>query len=191
MGNRDSGLKGYSYLAAAVVLVAAVLLAGCTSPGTGVAPPAAAKTFQPGQVLQLIGDVTGKGFIPSGVPRGTIDTITFTVALVPGVKKVNLDNLTVIYADALHTVTLTPVAGLIGEPPDGSWGVTSFKNQFGPANHRLDFDKQAVITVNPKAAIVPGQVITIAVKPAEGPALTIRCVAPSTIVEGDNVLSPV
>jgi archaellin len=173
------------------VLVAAVLLAGCT--GTSEVPkhPLATAAFQPGQVLQQIGDVTGRGVIPAGVPRGTIDTITFTIGLVPGVKSVNLDNLTIVYADALHTVTLTPVAGLLGDPPVGSWGITAFNNALGKPNHRLDFEKEAVITIHPKAAIVPDQVITIAVRPAEGPALTIRRVSPSTIMQGDNVLTKI
>lgn len=176
---------------AIAVLVAAVLLAGCTSTGSDVRPLTAIKTFQPGQVLQLFGDVTGRGFVPAGVPRGTIDTITFTIGLVPGVKPVNLDNLTVIYADPLHTMTLTPVPGLHGEPPAGSWGITGVVNEFGPQNHRLDFDKEAVITIYPKAAIVPGQLITIAVKPAEGPALTIQCVSPSTIMQGENLMTQI
>ena len=189
MENGNFRLRQYSGIMAGVVMVAAVLLAGCTSASPAATPPATPVTFQHGQVIQVIGDVTGRGFIPAGVPRETIDTITFTIGLVPGVKRVNLDNLTVVYADAVHTMTLTPVAGLRGEPQAGSWGIVAFKNEFGPSNHRLDFDKQAVITVYPKSVIVPGQVITIAVKPAEGPALTIRCVSPSTIVTGDNVLS--
>ena len=167
-------------------MVAAVLLAGCTDTSADAPPLPAPKTFVAGQVLQVIGDVTGMGVMPAGIPRGTIDTITFTIGLVPGAKAVNLDNLTVIYADALQTVTLTPVPGFMGEPPVGSWGITGMNKQFGPPNHRLDFDKQAVITINPRVAIVPGQVITLAVKPVEGPAVTTRLLSPSTIVQGEN-----
>ncbi len=190
MQSGDPGSRWIFTMIAGVVLVAAVLLAGCTGTSPDAPPLPAPKTFSAGQVLQVIGNVTGVGVIPAGVPRGTIDTITFTISLVPGATAVNLDNLTVIYADALHTMTLSPFPGFMGEPPGGSWGITAINKQFGPPNHRLDFDKQAVITINPKVAIVPGQVVTIAVKPLEGPAVTLRILSPSTIVQGVNAFTP-
>ena len=74
---------------------------------------------QPGQVLNVFGDVTG-----DGIPRGTIDTITFTVGLVPGEKSVNMENVTIVYADAIRTerpgtgcrVPWRSTAGQLGNP---------------------------------------------------------------------------
>ncbi len=186
--SRDSGTKKFFGAIAAILLIATVLLAGCT--GTQAPPPTPPPTFQPGQTLQLIGSVTGQGVMPSGIPRGTIDTITFTIGLVPSVKSINLANLSIIYSDALTMVTLTPVPGLRGIPPKGSWGIIGINRELGKANDRLDYEEQAVISINPKAAVVPGQVVTIVVKPIEGPAITIRRVAPATILQGDNMLQP-
>jgi len=172
------------------VLVLAVLLAGCTGTSSGTVSPPPTPTFAPGQVLQVIGDVTGNGFMLTGVPRGTIDTVTFTIGLVPGIQAVNLDNLTVIFVDAVHTTTLGPVDNLTGTPGKGQWGIVAFKNQPGKPNHRLDFDKEAVISVGLKDYLVPGELFTIVVKPAEGKALSITRVAPHQIAAGDNVLGP-
>ena len=184
-------MTAWYVLLPAGLLTLAVLLAGCTGTAAQAPLPTQPVSFQPGQVLQAIGDVTGNGFMPAGVPRGTIDTVTFTIGLVPGIKSVNLDNLTVIYADAVHTLTLTPVDGLTGMPGKGQWGITGFKNQPGKPNHRLDYEKQATIAVSLKDYIVPGELFKIIVKPAEGPALTIIRVAPQPIVAGVNVLRQV
>jgi len=56
-----------------------------------------------------------------GIPRGTIDTITFTIGLVPGENSVNVENISIVYADAIRTESLIPVEGFYGDPPQGSW----------------------------------------------------------------------
>ncbi len=122
---------------AAILIVAVLLSAGCTSTETRAAQPTPVASFQPGQVLQGIGDVTGQGIVPQGVPRAVIDSITFTVALTPGTKSIDLDNLTVVYADAVRTQTLVSVAGLRGDPPKGAWGILSISHQAGNQNDRL------------------------------------------------------
>ena len=69
-----------------VFLIVAVLAAGCTDEDIPVPALPEADAVLPGQVLVTIGNVTG-----NGIPRGTIDTITFTVGLVPREKSVNLE----------------------------------------------------------------------------------------------------
>jgi archaellin len=145
-------------------------------------------TPQEGVLIQNIGDVTGQGVIFQGVPRGTIDTITFTIGLAPGVKTVDLNNLTIAYADAVRTEILIPVEGYRGNPPPGDWGIITVVNELGYPNMRLDYEEHYIIRINPKAAVVPNQVITISVKPREGKPMVIRRVAPSTIFEKDNIL---
>jgi len=169
-----------------VILVVSVIAAGCTdeeNPGP-VLP--AADAILPGQVLVNIGNVTG-----DGIPRGTIDTITFTVGLVPGEKSVNVENISIVYADAIRTESLIPVEGFYGDPPQGSWAILELQNEVGSPNNRLEFEERLVIRINPRAPLVPQQFITIIVKPPSGTSLTIRRVSPPTIVKENNLLTPV
>jgi archaellin len=94
------------------VLMIAVLTAGCTDEGPQVPVPVSVNTVAPGQVLYSIGDVTG-----DGIAGGTIDTITFTIGLASGEKPVNMENVSIVYADAIRTESLLPVIGYRGEPP--------------------------------------------------------------------------
>lgn len=169
-----------------MILFVTVLAVGCTdeeSPGL-VFPIADAPL--PGQVLVTIGDVTG-----DGIPMGTIDTIRFTVGLVPGEKSVPLENLSIVYADAIRTETLIPVEGLRGNPPPGYWGILEINNEIGNPNNRLEFEEQAVIRINPRAPLVPQQFITIIIRPPAGTSLTIRRVSPPSIIKENNLLLPI
>jgi archaellin len=169
-------------------LVVCIFATGCTSEDTPPPAPVGGSGAQEGVLIQNIGDVTGQGVFFHGVPHGTIDTITFAIGLAPGVKSVDLNNLTIAYADAVRTEILTPVEGYRGNPPPGDWGIISVVNELGNPNMRLDYDEQFLIRINPKAAVVPNQVVTISVKPKEGKPLVLRRVAPPTIFENDNIL---
>ena len=168
-----------------VILIASVLAGGCTNEETSGPLPPAADTIQPGQVLTVIGDVTG-----NGIPGGTIDNITFTVGLVPGENFVNMENISIIYADAIRTETLIPVEGFHGDPPQGHWGILEVQNIIGKPDNRLEYEERFVVRINPKAPVVPGQVITIIVKLPYGIPLTIRRVSPSTI-QKNNIFTPI
>jgi archaellin len=170
----------------ALFLIVCSFSAGCITENTPA--PVSGSILQPGVLIQNTGEVTGQGIILQGVPRGTIDTITFTVGLAPGIKTIDLNNMTIVYSDAVRTETFTPVEGYRGNPPPGYWGIVDTLNEAGSPNMRLDFEEQFVIRINPRAAVVPNQVITISVKPNEGKPLVIRRVAPSTIGESDNIL---
>jgi archaellin len=173
----------------AFFLVFCVFSTGCIGDDTSAPAPAGGSIAQEGVLIQNIGDVTGQGVFFQGVPHGTIDTITFTIGLAPGVKNVDLNNLTIAYADAVRTEILTPVEGYRGNPPPGKCGVITVVNELGNPNMRLDDQEQFVIRINPKAAVVPNQVIIISVKPKESKPLVIRRVAPPIIVENDNILT--
>jgi archaellin len=181
-------MKSAYGLILALFLVFAVFWAGCISEDTPAPAPVDGSIPQKGVLIQNIGNVTGQGVILEGVPRGTIDTITFTIGLAPGVRTLDLNNMTIVYADAVRSEILSPVEGYRGIPPQGYWGVIDTVNELGSKNMRLDFEKQLVIRINPKAPVVPNQVITISIKPTEGKPLMIRRVAPSAIVENDNIL---
>jgi archaellin len=172
----------------ALFLVFTAFGAGCITEDTPAPVPAGGGIPQKGVLIQNFGDVTGQGVFLEGVPRGTIDTITFTIGLAPGVKTADMNNVTIVYADAVRTEVLTPVAGYRGEPPAGYWGVIDTVHEVGNKNMRLDFEKQLVIRINPKAPVVPNQVFTISIKPTESRPLIIRRVAPSVIAESDNIL---
>jgi archaellin len=168
-----------------VIITVAVFTSGCADEdNSGLIVPAA-DAILPGQVLVTIGNVTG-----NGIPRGTIDTITFTVGLVPGEKSVNLEQISVIYADAIRTESLVPVEGFYGDPPQGSWGILEVQNEIGSPNNRLEFEERVVIRINPKAPLVPRQFIAIIIKPPAGASLTIRRVSPPTIIKENNILTP-
>jgi flagellin FlaB len=167
------------------ILFAAVLFAGCTDVVPPGPAPGPGNLIQPGQVLYSTGEVTG-----NGIPGGTIDTITFTVGLAPGEKPVNMENLSIFYADAIRTETLEPVSGFHGEPPAGEWGIMNVIDEIGAPNNRLEDKEQFVIRINPKAPLVPRQFISIVVKPPSGPSLTLRRVSPSTIMKENNILAP-
>lgn len=172
----------------AITLIACVITAGCTDEEPPAPAPVGGSPPQPGVLLQVFGNVTGQGVILQGVPRGTIDTITFTIGLVPGVKTLELDNMTIAYADAVRSEILTPVKGYRGSPPQGYWGVVDSVNELGLPNMRLDYEERLVIRINPKAPVVSDQVVTISVKPPEGKPLVMRVVAPSEILESENTL---
>ena len=172
-----------------ILLIFLILTAGCTETAADVPPLPTMSTLPvrgnpPQEILQNFGQVTGQG-----IPGGTIDTITFTIGLIDSHKSVNMENLTIIYADAIRTESLRPVEGYHGDPPKGFWSVIRVENEVGDPNNRLDAEEQFVIRINPKAPLVPRQIITIEIKPQGGHSLTVRRVAPSTIQE-DNLLLP-
>lgn len=178
----------YVFLAFSLVLL--ILTVGCTdsTPSTPVPTlstlPVPRGTVLPGQVLEVFGDVSG-----SGIPGGTIDTITFTVGLNKSQDSVDMEHLTIVYADAISSETLLPVEGFRGDPPKGFWGIIRVEKEVGTPNNRLDYEEQFVIRINPSAFLVPNQFITINVKPADSSSLTLRRVSPPTIL-AENILSP-
>jgi hypothetical protein len=181
-------MQPLSGLILVLFLVMGIFSAACISEDTPAPVPVSGGPPQEGVNIQTFGDVTGQGVILQGVPRGTIDTLTLTIGLAPGIKSIDLNNLTIGYADAVRTEILMPVPGFRGDPPQGFWGIVGVVNELGNPNIRLDPEEEYIIRINPKAAIVPNQVITISVKPGEGKPLIIRRVAPSTIFEHDNIL---
>jgi hypothetical protein len=100
-----------------------------------------------------------------------------------------MEQLSIFYADAIRTETLRPVEGFYGDPPKGFWSITRVENEVGGPNNRLDNEERFVIRINPKAPLVPRQIVTIEVKNPNGHSLTIRRVAPPTI-QADNILLP-
>jgi hypothetical protein len=172
----------------AFILVVCVLSACCINEETPSLASVGGSTPGSDVPLQNIGDVTGQRGVLQGVPRGTIDTITFAISAVPGVRSVDINNLTIIYADAVRTETLTTVDGYRGNPPPGYWGVIGVVNEVGNPNLRLEYEEQFIIRINPKVPLIPNQVITISVKPETGKPLIIRRVIPSVITDDDTVL---
>jgi hypothetical protein len=175
-----------------LILVLSILTAGCftTSPDTPPIPtmstlPIPGVTSNPPQILQSIGEVIGQG-----TPGGTIDTITVKVGLADLSKPINMEKLRVIYADAVRTESVQPVAGYWGEPPQGFWSTIRVENETGGPNNLLESGERFVLRVNPNAPIVPTQLITIQLIPAGGTPLVIRGVAPKTI-RAENILDPV
>ena len=173
------------------VFILLILAAGCTGSSPENPPPPTLSTLpvpygseQPGQVLQVYGDVTGVG-----IPGGTIDTITFSVGLLDVHNSVDMEQLSIVYADAIRTETLHPVNGYHDDPPKGYWGIIRVENEVGGPNNRLDNEERFIIRINPTAPLVPRQMITIDVKPPGSRSLTIRRVAPPTIL-ADNILLP-
>lgn len=166
------------------LLVAAILLAGCTDDNGTVPELPPSDVVLPGQTMQVTGLVTG-----DGIAGGTIDTITFSVALVPGSKPINMDNITIVYADTIKTETLIPVEGYRGNPPQGCWGILRVNNEIGSPNDRLEDTEEFVIQINPRAYLPANRLATIVVRPPHGTPLTFRRTAPSTIRATGNVLS--
>jgi archaellin len=171
------------------VLILLILAAGCTDTSTDVPPLPTMSTLpvprnNPQAILQNFGDVTGQG-----IPGGTIDIITLTVGLIDSHKSVDMEQLSIVYADAIRTETLRPVEGYHSDPPKGFWSITRVENEVGSPNNRLDNEERFVIRINPKAPLVPRQIITIEIKTPNGHPLTIRRVAPPTI-QADNILLP-
>jgi hypothetical protein len=171
------------YIFLTIVLILLILTAGCSDTSTE-APPLPTLSTLPVPILQIFGDVTGLG-----IPGGTIDIITLTVGLIDSHKSVDMEQLAIVYADAIRTETLRPVEGYYGDPPKGFWSITRVENEVGGPNNRLDNEERFVIRINPKAPLVPRQIITIEIKPPNGHALSIRRVAPPTI-QADNILLP-
>lgn len=174
----------------AIIMVPLVFVGACTQDTTQTPPSEQRSLAQHGQLLVAIGDTTGEGQRVGMLVSGTIDTITFKVGLVPGEKSLSMENITIIYADAVRTETLVPVEGYRGYPPQGAWGTIEVINEIGTPNNRLDDNEEFVIQINPKAPLVPRQLITIAVQPPVGKSLILRRIAPATIMAENNLLSP-
>lgn len=172
-------------LVVVVVLAAVVCTAACTDESTPAPEPEPRSPALPGQQMVMIGGVTGEGTHP-----GTIDFVTFRVGLVPGEASLNMENISIVYADAVRSETLTALPGLRGVPPQGSWGVLDVVNEEG-INNRLEYDEQFLLELNPKAPLVPRQFITIVIRPPSGTPMTIRRVAPPSVLPGPNLLEPV
>lgn len=177
------GVK-WQHLLVIVMLIAMVCATACTGEDTSVPAPEARSLAKPGQVLVAVGEVTG-----NGTPRGWIDTITFKVVLVPGAKFVNMENLSIVYADAVRSETMRPIAGIRGYPPQGSWGVIEVKNEEGAPDNRLEYDEEFVLQINPKAPLMPRQFIMIIVEPPSGTPLTLRRITPPAILGGNTILA--
>jgi hypothetical protein len=178
------------YIFLTIVLILLILTAGCSDTSTDVTPLPTMSTLPvpgnyPQEILQSFGNVTGQG-----IPGGTIDMITFTVGLIDSHKSVDMEQLSIVYADAIRTESLRPVEGFHGDPPKGFWGIIRVENEVGSPNNRLDNEERFVIRINPKAPLVPRQIMTIEIKPPNGHSLTIRRVAPPTIQEDNILLSP-
>lgn len=174
----------WQYFLVTVILIVMVCATACTYEETSGLALEARSPAKPGQVMVAIGEVTG-----SGIPGGWIDNITFKVGLAPGAKSVNMQNVSIVYADAVRTETLIPIVGLRGYPLQGSWGVIEVKNEESTPNNRLEYDEEFVIQINPKAPLVPRQFIMIVVEPPSGTFLTLRRIAPPTILGGNNILA--
>lgn len=168
-------------------LIAAVFLAGCTDEDQ--VPPTDSISVEPvlpGQELVLVGDVTG-----DGLAGGTIDTIDITVALAPGAKPIDMEKISIVYADTIKTETLIPVEGYRGDPPQGCWGIIGVNNEVGSPNNRLEDKEQFVIRLNPRAYLPAKRMAIIVVRPHSGSApLTIRRFAPPEIAAHGNILTP-
>ncbi|MDD1700248.1 MAG: hypothetical protein LUQ04_05575 [Methanoregula sp.] len=181
-------LRNYMYLTIGLILL--IFSTGCIDSSSDSPPLQTMSTLSVpwsdlnAPLLQSIGDVTGQG-----IPGGTIDTISFTVGLTDIHTSVDMERLLIVYADAIRTETLYPVEGFHGDPPKGYWSIERVEKEVGGPNNRLDNEEWFIIKVNPKAPLVPGQVITIDIKPLNGRSLTIRAVAPQTI-QADNLLVP-
>jgi len=178
----------WQYVFLTLVMISGILAAGCLGEDTSAPVPAVMShqdNLQPSQVLYVFGDVTGLG-----IPRGTVDTITFTVGLAPDIKTLDMEKLVIVYADAIRTETLSPIAGFRGDPPPGEWGILSVQKEVGNSNNRIEYEEQFVIRINPKAPIVPNQVITILLKPPTGNPTSIRRITP-TMVMTENLLLPI
>lgn len=170
-----------------VLIIAAVLVAGCTD--DEVPPPTdsvSADPVLPGQNLVLAGDVTGEG-----LAGGTIDTIDITIALAPGAKPVDMEKISIVYADTIKTETLIPVEGYWGNPPQGCWGILNVKDQIGDKNTRLEDKEKFVIRLNPRAYLPANRMAIMVVRsPGSTTPLTIRRFAPPEIAAQGNILSP-
>jgi hypothetical protein len=178
------------YFFLTILLIVIIFTAGCFDTSSDAQQPSTMSTPRipgnnPQEILQSFGDVTGQG-----IPGGTIDTLTFTIGLLDSHKSVDMEQLSIVYADAIRTESLLPVEGYHGDTPKGFWSIIRVENEVGSPNNRLDNEERFVIRINPKAPLVPRQIVTIEVKPPAGHSLTIRRVAPATIQENNILLPP-
>ena len=96
------------------ILVIAACLAGCVDEDNPPPAPEQQIYTQAGQPLVLYGDVTGNGQLGGELVTGTIDTITMTIGLAPGEDTVDMEKISIVYADAIRTESLIPVEEYYG-----------------------------------------------------------------------------
>ncbi len=170
-----------------VFIIAAVMTSGCTDEDVPLpVDSVSVDPVLPGQNLVLSKDVTG-----DGLAGGTIDTIDITIALAPGAKSVDIEKISIVYADTIKTETLVPVEGYWGNPPQGCWGVLGVIDQIGDKNSRLEDKEQFEIRLNPRAYLPANRMAIIVVRyPGSTTPLTIRRFAPPEIAAQGNILTP-
>ena len=78
-----------------VVLIVAACFAACTGEEPGPVPETKSPAL-PGQPMVVVGDMTGPG-----TRGGTIDSVIFKIGLAPGVQSVDMEKISIIYADAV------------------------------------------------------------------------------------------
>lgn len=174
----------WQILVAVCLIAGFIFTAGCTDESPPPAPHVSADSILPGQSLIVSGEVTG-----DGIAGGTIDTITIPVSLAPGTSSVDMEKISVYYADTVRTETLLPVSGFRGDPGQGGWGIIGVNNEVGKPNNRLDDKEQFLIRINPKAYLPANRAVTIAIRvPGDVNPLTIRRIAPPTIIAEGNIM---
>ena len=78
------------------------------------------------------------------------------VGLVPGEKFVNVENISIVYAEAIRTESLIPVEGFYGDPSQVSRAILEVQNEVGSPNNQLEFEERLIIRINPKPRSFPG-----------------------------------
>jgi flagellin FlaB len=126
--------------------------------------------------IAILGDVYGRG-----VNTESIVALNFTIGLAAGADSIDIDRITMAYANASVRDDITQTTTSYESPPAGYWTAIAFRN--GDTDSLLEQGEQMDVAVALVAGhyVVKNDPFTLEISPGQGSTLTIKRKGPMAI----------
>jgi archaellin len=129
--------------------------------------------------IAILGDVYGRNITRGG--QAAIGYLNFTIGLAAGADEIDIDRISLVYANASYRDDLYETSNWSQSPPAGYWTVISFRN--GDTDGLLEPGEQIDVGVQLRSGhyIVMNDPFTVEVSPGTGSTLTIKRKGPASV----------